>query len=491
MHNPGYVTFTVGNSCFLYDSATNGIIEIKSEVRAILNDYFKLERHDLIKAHPEIPLETIDRAISYLDTAVNASGMLKPLEPITYFSLLDHAQYCQKIKADLTQLLLNVTETCNMACHYCSQRQLDHQLNKSGSGRMSWDTAKSSIDYFLANTSAEHQVNIGFYGGEPLLEWPLLMKCIHYIREFHASRDIRVSLVTNGTLLNDEILSSLVLWDVYVQLSFDGPRSIHDDARVFKDGSGSHNRITCEVEKIRSIYPEYLIRNLSLHVTFNRQQDILEVFRYFNEVIPDDVQVSLKYVSGFSSGPLALTQKMAVRHEEKLEQLIEYYFTALRSGSRFRYDIFWELFLEQLHLVDRVIGPSPETCWPNHTCVPGTRRLFVTPEGFFTPCEKLCNTTWNIGDCSSGIEFSKVHSMFTTFAEGCQNKCQGCWAYRLCSFCFLHTRTKEIQNSSNRCTLERERILRELRRFVHIWTNEPKECHDHPDSLHFQVRNPQ
>jgi uncharacterized protein len=296
-------------------------------------------------------------------------------------------------------------------------------------------------------------------------------------------------VVSNLTLLNQSILETLITTNTQLQVSLDGPQHIHDDARSFKDGRGTYQQVCNRLAEIRTLDPDYFRNNVSLLCTFNMRNDILEVFRYFSEGISAELSVVLNYVTGSLFVP---SPEQAALHEERIEQLIELYLVALRQSSPFRYDFFWNIMSDSIHFGKRMTGSPPEEKWPNGTCVPGAHRLFVTSKGMFYPCENFCHEGWDVGNHETGFEFPKAQALFQAYANLCQEACQGCWAYRLCTCCYLSTFSGDKPLAcidAEECDYQRDRILKALRRFVYIWENEPIESHNHPFSLHFQLKS--
>ena len=491
MPKPGYIEFAADGANYVYDSHTNGVVKIDPSVRQILDDYFRLSRNELETAHPAIPQAVLRRSIQFIEDAIHDVGLFQPLSAIKFSCALSHDGFQAEMASGLPGLTLNVTEQCNQFCSYCplthSRQSQPHKVFPA----MTWEIARNSLDCFLALTSAQRLVKIVLFGGEPLLNWGLIQKCLRYLRDSYAARKIQVQLVSNVTLLQKSILETLIDFDAQLEVSLDGPQPIHDGARSFGDGRGTYQHVCDRLEEIRALSPNYFRNNMLLHCTFNQQNDILEVFRYFSAGIFAELPVRLAYVTGPLPNRFSLSPEQAARHEERIEQLIEMYLAALRKNSRFRYDLFWDILRDPLLFGNRTLGPAPDPSWPNGACVPGALRLFVTSSGTFYPCQNFCAEGWDIGNHETGFEFSKAQTLFQTYADLCQETCQGCWAHRLCTFCYLSMVSGTQVDTSVKaeaCDRQRERIIKALRRFVYIWENEPPESHNDPSSLHFQLR---
>ena len=134
------------------------------------------------------------------------------------------------LQSKVGQLVLQVTQNCNLRCDYCvySGKYITRgHTNK----RMNYETAKKAIDFLKEHSVEKERVIIGFYGGEPLLEFELIKKCVKYARKELKGKQINFALTTNATLLNDEIINYFIEHSFIVTVSIDGPKEMHDDLR--------------------------------------------------------------------------------------------------------------------------------------------------------------------------------------------------------------------------------------------------------------------
>ena len=122
---------------------------------------------------------------------------------------------------------------------------------------MTWETAKKAIDFLREHSVDSPEVNIGFYGGEPLLEFPLLKKAVEYSEQQFEGKKLTFNITTNGTLLNDEMIYFFQDHDVSLMISLDGPKEINDKNRVFANGKGTFDTVAKQISRIREIAPQY------------------------------------------------------------------------------------------------------------------------------------------------------------------------------------------------------------------------------------------
>jgi len=148
---------------------------------------------------------------------------------------------------------LFLAQECNMRCVYC----YGNAGTFAGAGLMDRGTALRAVDWLLENSLGEERVAISFFGGEPLLNFPLLREIVPYARQEAARRGKAVdfSVTTNGALLTDEVIAFIREEQVQPMISFDGPPEVQDSQRPFKDGSGSHGVVAANARKLRAVLP--------------------------------------------------------------------------------------------------------------------------------------------------------------------------------------------------------------------------------------------
>jgi uncharacterized protein len=153
----------------------------------------------------------------------------------------------------LQTIVLNVTNQCNLSCQYCYEFGEDKIATPDGKPKfMEWETAKTSVDYLFAEAQGRKSVHITFFGGETLMNFPLLKRVVEYARSRaqELGKVIDFSLTTNATLLTPTIIDYLAQNAVGVTVSMDGPKEMQDKFRIFSNGRGSYDIIRPKVENL-------------------------------------------------------------------------------------------------------------------------------------------------------------------------------------------------------------------------------------------------
>src|SRR5206468_9509238 len=167
----------------------------------------------------------------------------------------------------LQTLVLNLTNQCNLSCQYCYEFGADKVATPQGKPKfMNFETARSSVDFLLKQSAGRRAVHITFFGGETLMNFPLLEAVVRYANEQAAAqgRSIDYSLTTNGTLLTPAIIDFLSDNRIGVTVSIDGPPDLNDKLRVFANGRGSYDIIA---PKIRELIDRHHTRPIAARVT--------------------------------------------------------------------------------------------------------------------------------------------------------------------------------------------------------------------------------
>lgn len=412
---------------YVYDVNRNTVLPVSQNVSAALE-------------HPELPVPAecaaeIDRLKSrgYLSDRRVQTIRHRHLNDLEY--QLDYR---------LEQLILQVTQCCNLACSYCpfaNQTEGAFQRNHSQK-KMEWETARKALDFFLERSSEIIPVSISFYGGEPFLAFPLIRKAVAYVHETYAGKDYSFSLTTNGTVMNDEIIAFLAENRFRVMFSIDGPAAIHDSSRRHPDGSGSFAAAFSNLKKTAAAYGDAYKDKISINMVINPEQDFDGIAALFDDPFFREYPVSLN---------------ASVASSEKLENPLQ---ANADFNEKQNYNLFLGL-LAHFHLVSglevspmirsiinvtelktsliKPTGRLPETDAPAGPCVPGQRRLFVTAEGRLFPCERVNELADDlmIGDVDHGFDMQKAASVLNIGALT-PDVCKNCWAFRNCNICAVN-----------------------------------------------------
>ena len=437
---------------YLYDGNTSNVVPVDDTIlRAI--DLF-VEDVDDEKVSRTLKSEGYD-----VDKIENAVSVVSKYKKLGYFYKDDEAEsekrrYQFEFEnkhiemlydgGNTYQLVLNVTEDCNLRCKYCYLSEVyDYSRNRT-SCRMNFETAKVAIDSFMERIrricrfNPAKQAAITFYGGEPLLNFELIKEVISYVEKEYSDLDLKYNLTTNGVMLTEEKADYLVDKNVILSVSLDGCKINHDRNRVFPDGSGSFDIVYKNIVNFKKRYPDY--RNIKLIVVQEYNTNLEENVRFFNDnqnAIPEVVMVN--FVTSTNTHFFDnLSEDIVKDYFHSYGRLIQEYLDCVISGQKVNsyLDMFFAAgiytTLGRTRVDDVKVPMLPFT----GSCVPGMK-ISVRTDGTYDICERV-NGTMPIGNINSGIDLDEVSKIIRQYNREVTVDCYKCPISRNCQVCFAN-----------------------------------------------------
>jgi uncharacterized protein len=325
----------------------------------------------------------------------------------------------------LTTMVLNVTNQCNLSCTYCYEYGED-KIVDTENGRqpkfMSDEVARQSVDFALAESGDNAAAHITFFGGETLLNFPVLKRTIAYAREQArtAGKQIDFSLTTNATLLKPEIIEFLADNDVGVTISIDGPREVQDKFRVFTNGAGSYDIVA---PKIKELLARHRSRPSGARVTLtSADMDVKRIYRHLTEEIGF-------WEVGFAPVTTSPNRAHAIGdagYDRMLSQFRELAFEFMEAAAANRHHGFSNVkeTLEELH-------KGVSKAFP---CGAGLGLLGVATDGDVAVCHRFAGSdAHKLGTVAGGIDRAAQTAFLHEHHIANKTDCQSCWARPLCS----------------------------------------------------------
>ncbi|MCX7749031.1 MAG: Cys-rich peptide radical SAM maturase CcpM [Clostridia bacterium] len=420
---PHIHSFKTPGGYYIYDVNTNMILKVTPSVYSLLSNRKRLDEGT------DSDIKIIEKMKS--DGFLSSNRIQEVLHPIDevlpYY--LDNR---------LHMITLQITQQCNFRCEYCvysgNYENRDHS-NKA----MDIETAKKGIDFLISHSRESKMVSIGFYGGEPLLEFDLIRDCINYAQEIGEGKMIDFSLTTNGTLLNDEIIEFFNKNNLNMTISLDGPSDIHNKNRRFAgNNQGTFESIMTNLEKIKEKYPDYLKK-----VRFSVVLDPKSNFSCINEFFTTYETVKNSY-----SFFVSISDKYAKSENEESEDYLvkknyESFKHFLYKLGRLGKDYVSPIVIQEFNFIQKFLHDyrNPVRNLPSkghHSgpCVPGVQRLFVTVNGNLMPCERVSELSemMNIGHVDTGFNIEKCRQVLNVGKVN-EKSCKNCWIFRYCTVC--------------------------------------------------------
>ena len=327
------------------------------------------------------------------------------------------SQYKNNSKV-IKALCLHVSHTCNLNCSYCFASQGKYKGERA---LMSFEVGKRAFDFLIENSGSRRNLEVDFFGGEPLMNWDVVKQLVAYARsiEKEKGKNFRFTLTTNGVLLDDEVIDFANKEMSNVVLSLDGRRDVHDHFRVDYSGRGSYDKIVPKFKRLveKRGGKDYYVRGTFTHNNVDFTNDIIHMADLgFTEL-------SMEPVVCPPDDPYALTEEDMPKIFEQYEILAKEMIKRKKEGRPFT---FYHYMLDLQHgpcIYKRITG-----------CGSGTEYMAVTPWGELYPCHQFVgDEKYSLGDIWNGIKNTEVQDEFRSCNAYSRPECKDCWARLYCS----------------------------------------------------------
>jgi uncharacterized protein len=385
--------------------------ELVYDVIALL-DAGKSEAETAEALQEKYAAEEIAEAISECNELKEAGVLFT--EDIYEKAIIDYKARKTVVKA----LCLHIAHDCNLACKYCFAEEGEYHGRRA---LMSYEVGKKALDFLVANSGSRRNLEVDFFGGEPLMNWQVVKDLVAYGRELEKQHDkhFRFTLTTNGVLLNDEAMEFCNKEMDNVVLSIDGRKEVHDFMRPFRKGAGSYDLVLPKFQKFADSrnQQKYYVRG-----TFTRHNlDFSEDVKHFADL--GFKQISVEPVVA------ADTEEYALQEEDIPTILAEYDKLAAEMVKREKEGKGFTFFHFMLDLTG---GPCVYKRLSG--CGSGTEYLAVTPWGDLYPCHQFVGIEkYLMGNVDEGVTKPEIVDEFKCCNVYTKEKCRNCFAKFYCS----------------------------------------------------------
>ncbi len=324
----------------------------------------------------------------------------------------------EKTAGVIKALCLHIAHTCNLNCSYCFASQGKYHGERSV---MSFEVGKRALDFLVENSGSRHNLEVDFFGGEPLLNWEVTKQLVEYARsiEKKCNKNFRFTLTTNGMLIDDDVIEFSNREMSNVVLSLDGRKEIHDRYRVDYAGKGSYDTIVPKFRKLVEARggKNYYMRGTFTHRNPNFLEDIKAMLELgFNEL-------SMEPVVSAPGDEAELTDEDAAIVMEQYEKLAELMLERSKAGKPFTF---------YHYMIDLTGGPCIYKRISG--CGSGTEYMAVTPWGDLYPCHQFVgDEKYRLGDIYVGVTNKAAQDEFRACNVYAKEECRDCWARLYCS----------------------------------------------------------
>ncbi len=315
-------------------------------------------------------------------------------------------------------LCLHIAHDCNLACKYCFAGEGEYHGDRA---LMSLEVGKKALDFLVAHSGGRVNLEVDFFGGEPLMNWPVVKELVEYGRSLEEPyhKKFRFTLTTNGVLLNDEILEFANKEMANIVLSIDGRKEIHDRMRPFRNGAGSYDLILPKFIKTAKSRGQtrYYVRGTYTHDNLDFSEDVLHLADLGFQ------QISVEPVVAPPKEPYAISEADVPKLKEEYDRLAAEMLKRNREGRGFHFFHF---------MIDLEGGPCVAKRLSG--CGSGTEYLAVTPWGDLYPCHQFVgNEDFLMGNVYDGVVREDIRDKFKSCNVYAREKCKKCFARFYCS----------------------------------------------------------
>ena len=315
-------------------------------------------------------------------------------------------------------LCLHVAHTCNLNCSYCFASQGKYHGDRA---LMSFEVGKRALDFLIENSGTRHNLEVDFFGGEPLMNWDVVKALVAYARtqEKKYNKKFRFTLTTNGMLIDQDVIDFANKEMSNVVLSLDGRKEIHDRLRVDYAGNGSYDRIVPKFKQLVDARggKNYYMRGTFTHANPDFTNDV------FHMADMGFTELSMEPVVCAADDPAALTPEDIEVVKRQYEILAEEMLRREKEGRPFTF---------YHYMIDLTGGPCIYKRISG--CGSGTEYMAVTPWGDLYPCHQFVGEeSYKLGDIWNGVTNDPLREEFRACNAYAREECKDCWAKLYCS----------------------------------------------------------
>lgn len=396
----------------------SGAVHIVDDIAYdIISLYENKEKNEVIaeisKKYGDVPRDEIIECYNQVTELKNSGELFTKdnFEPMA-------GELKAKTSGVIKALCLHIAHTCNLNCSYCFASQGKYHGERA---LMSFEVGKRALDFLIENSGTRRNLEVDFFGGEPLMNFDVVKKLVEYARsiEKEKGKNFRFTLTTNGVLVDDDVIDFANKEMSNVVLSLDGRKEVHDRYRVDYQGRGSYDTIVPKFQKFVKARggKNYYMRGTFTHANPDFLEDIKTMLNLgFTEL-------SMEPVVAAEGDEAALTEEDKPVVMKQYEELAELMLKRDKEGKPFTF---------YHYMIDLAGGPCIYKRISG--CGSGTEYMAVTPWGDLYPCHQFVgDEKFKLGDIWHGVENKEIQNEFASCNVYARSECRDCWARLYCS----------------------------------------------------------
>ncbi len=350
--------------------------------------------------------------------------------------------------ANLNQLLIEVTDECNLACKYCSYGELYGNYDVREGKKQSFNNVKILIDFLYdlwksyKNISFDNVINIGFYGGEPLMNITLIQQIIDYLESLELNGFKFVYNLTTNAVLLSKYIDYLVEKEIHLLISLDGSKE-NNVYRTAKDGREVFDVIYSNIICLKDKYPDYFDKYVNFNAVLHNRNTLVGIYEYIKDNFDKVPHVSELNRNGVDIEKNEKFNQMYVKKSDSIKQ-------TLNCESININDVIVDTKITQLNIFmmsysGNIYKTIPDLFflneklryYPTSTCTPFSRKIFLTVNGKIMPCEKI-GQQYPLGRITNGtvcLDTKEIKDFYACLYKPIVDKCKHCLLWKTCEIC--------------------------------------------------------
>ena len=412
--------YKLGNYNIVLDSCSGAVHSVDEVAYDMIAMFENVDKATIVKelsekyAHlPDVTPAELEACYEQIQGLKDAGKLWAPdtFEPMA-------GKLKEKTSGVIKALCLHIAHTCNLNCSYCFASQGKYHGDRA---MMSFEVGKRALDFLIENSGSRRNLEVDFFGGEPLMNFDVVKQLVAYARsvEKEKGKNFRFTLTTNGLLIDDDVIDLANREMSNVVLSLDGRQEIHDRFRVDYAGKGSWERIVPKFQKLVEARggKNYYMRGTFTHANPDFLKDVQQMLDLgFTEL-------SMEPVVCAEGDPSELTREDLPIVLEQYEKLAELMLERDREGRPFTF---------YHYMIDLTGGPCIYKRISG--CGSGTEYMAVTPWGDLYPCHQFVGEdAFKLGDIWNGVTNTEKQNEFACCNVYARSECRDCWAKLYCS----------------------------------------------------------
>ncbi len=413
---PSYHLFECLGERFVYDTSSCRffrIDEITHDFLSLCRTYAIDETKNVLRVWKGFPSEAVESAAREI-AVMRERGLFKVPNYSVGAAEMER-QIEQRYATAWNKLELALSETCNLACKYCYCSTCRDMPNQ---GLMTETVARQAITWLFAMSGKSNDVHITFFGGEPLLNKPVLRFAIEYSQKLGHLHGKKVfySMTTNGTLLDDEVIGLIKRHNFGLMVSLDGPPEIHDRQCPTREGRGSFDMAVAGIKKLMARRRAVTVRCTMAHPV----PRMLDLIRFFEDFGFTRIVLG-RTINPVNPSPVDCTEEdfTEIDRQER-EEIIPWMLDRLAAGETPKY----YPYAKDFSTMDKVSLFKCGACRGTTT---------VGADGRLYPCHRFVGMkAWQIGTISDGPNYKKCKQFWRDYRATIAEDCQSCWMWAQC-----------------------------------------------------------